>query len=167
MLPTELLIYRRNGESLVPRRLPLDKTQRAIATDLIALFQQTQGQTQGELNRQLLELEGDTPDYRVKRGLAHLLKAETFSQFEIVSPLEPQLLRDRVFTLAASVCPSPQATMQTLDRLALTLSQELEREVHPDEIRAGLYADLNENRILTQFEAPTPDALLHRCLLSC
>lgn len=137
----------------------------AIASELISLFRDTVGQTQGDLNRQLQELEGDTPDYRMKRGLAHLLKS-AMCTFEIISPLEPQQLRERVFAFAASTLPSPQNTPQTLDRLAEFLSKELEREVFPDQIRAGLYADLAENRILTEFEEPTPEALLHRYNLS-
>nr|WP_290228177.1 DUF790 family protein [Trichocoleus desertorum] len=165
MLPTELLIHRYSGEEIIPKRLKIEATNVAIATELISLFRDAVGQTQGELNRQLQELEGDTPDYRMKRGLAHLLKS-AMCTFEIISPLEPQQLRERVFAFAANTLPSPQATPQTLDRLADLLSKELEREVFPDQIRAGLYADLAENRILTQFEEPTPEALLHRYNLS-
>lgn len=165
MLPTELLINRPNGDALVPKKLPLNQTHLAIAQDLISLFQAAKGDTQGNLNRQLQELEGEDTDYRIKRGLAHLLR-NSFSTFDIVSPLDPQLLRQRVFSLAAQTVPSPQAAQQHLVQLAAQLTQEGDREVVPDEIRAGLYADLQENRILTEFEAPTPEALLHRYNLS-
>jgi hypothetical protein len=158
-------MYRQSGEEIVPKRLPLNDHHRAIAQDLISLFQQMQGKTQGELNRQLQEIEGEETDYRIKRGLAHLLRAN-FSTFEIVSPLDPQQLRERVFALSAEAAPLPQTTTVTLKRLSDRLSEELGQEVHPDQIRAGLYADLAENRILTQFETPTPDALLHRYNLS-
>ncbi len=166
MLPTDLLIHRQNGEAIDPKRLPLNARNLDIAKTLIAIFQQAQGGTQGELDRQLQELEGDSTDYRIKRGLAHLLRADAFSKFEIVSPLDPQELRQRVFALSARAAPLPQTATQTLVTLAERLSQELEREVLPDQVRAGLYADLNENRILTQFDAPTPEALLHRYNLS-
>jgi predicted nuclease of restriction endonuclease-like RecB superfamily len=166
MLPSELLINRQHGEELEPKRLPIDERNLAIATDLIALFQQHVGQTRGALETQLRELEGEETDFKVKRGLAHLLKAEAFSTFEIVSPLEPQALRQRVFALSAEVVPSLVSTTTTLTRLADQLCQELEREVLPNQILAGLYADLEENRILTRFEAPTPEALLHRYNLS-
>jgi predicted nuclease of restriction endonuclease-like RecB superfamily len=165
MLPSDLLISRQNGEEITPKRLAIGRKYGAIATDLISLFQQMQGKTQGELNRQLQELEGEDTDYRIKRGLAHILKS-SFSTFEIVSPLEPQLLRQRVFALSAQAAPLPQTAQATLVRLADHLTQELDREVLPDQIRAGLYADLAENRILTQFEAPSPEALLHRYNLS-
>jgi predicted nuclease of restriction endonuclease-like RecB superfamily len=166
MLPSEFLISWQNGEELTPKRLPIDRRNLAIASELIGLFQQAQGKTQGELDRQLQELEGEKTDYRIRRGLAHLLRSERFSRFEIVSPLDPQLLRQRVFALSAQSAPLPQTAVATLASLANQLSQETEREVLPDQIRAGLYADLTENRILTQFEAPSPEALLHRYNLS-
>jgi uncharacterized protein len=166
MLPTDLLMARPNGEEMVPKRLPLDGKSLAVATHLISLFQQCQGQPQKELDRQLLELEGETTDYRIKRGLAHLLKSETFSKFEIVSPLDPQLLRQRVFALSAQATPLPQTATATLGAIAIQLSQELDHEVFPAQVATGLYADLQENRILTEFTAPTPEALLHRYNLS-
>ncbi|MBD1908597.1 DUF790 family protein [Funiculus sociatus GB2-A5] len=165
MLPTELLIHRQNGETIVPKRLNIDAKNLAVANELIICFQEALGNTQGELDRQLSELEGDSPDYRLKRGLAHILKS-SLSTFEVVSPLEPPELRERVFALSAQSIPSPQASGATLNILADKLSQELEREVLPSQIQAGLYADLAENRILTQFDGITPEDLLHRYNLS-
>ena len=166
MLPTELLIHRQNGEAIAPKRLTIDNNNIAIALDLIECFQEAVGNTQGKLDQQLLDIEGERPDFRVIRGLAHLLKGDAFSNFEIVSPLEPQQLREKVYSLAAKSVPSLEASEKTLVSLANTLSQELEREVLPVHIRTGLYADLPDNRILTQFEAPVAEALLHRYNLS-
>ena len=119
MLPSELLIYRQKGEEIEPKRLSLNQPTLAIASELIHLFQRSVGQPQGELNRQLQELEGEDTDYRVKRGLAHLLKSEAFSKFEVVSPLEPQLLRQRVFALSAASAPRLAATSATLSRQSI------------------------------------------------
>jgi len=166
MLPTDLLINRVRGESLEPRRLALNQAHRAIATDLIEIFQRHVGKTLGALETELRELEGEETDFKIKRGLAHLLKADAFSQFEQVSPLEPQELRQRLFALAAQAVPIPQNAERTLTTLGDRLSTELGREVPPTEILQGLYADLKENRILTRFDAPEPDALLHRYNLS-
>jgi len=163
MLTSDLLIHRRSGEEIVPKRLNLDLKNLSIATESISLFEaaQSNSHTQGELDRQLLEMEGDSPDYRIKRGLAHILKHD-FSEFEIISPLEPQELRQRVFSLSAQALPSQLSTCLTLEKLADTLSQELGREVRTDHITAGLYADLAENRILTKFDLPPPKALIDR-----
>ncbi|MDY7016297.1 MAG: DUF790 family protein [Cyanobacteriota bacterium] len=165
MLPSDLLSYRQNGETIIPKRLPLDQSAIALVVQQLDCFQNHLGKTQGDLDRQLQELEGDSTDYRVKRGLAHLLK-NSFSTFEIISPLEPQLLRQRVFIHAAAAKPLPQNRDRALDFLATQLSQELNREVLPSDIEKGLYADLMDNRILTEFEPPAPEALLHRYNLS-
>ncbi|HEY9301279.1 MAG TPA: DUF790 family protein, partial [Phormidium sp.] len=165
MLPSELLIHRQNGESIIPKRLKIDDKNLEIATDLISCFEENVGKTQGDLDKQLLELEGDSPDYRLKRGFAHLLKG-TFSTFEIVSPLEPQELRQRVFTLSAQSIPNPLASQRVLNNLADKLSQELNKEVSSQQIRTGLYADLQENRILTLFDPPAPEDIIHRYNIS-
>lgn len=121
--------------------------------------------SQGVLERQLLEFEGDTPDYKIKRGLAYILKS-SFCTFEVVSPLEPQMLREKVFALAAKSVPSRELTEVTLQAIADELSRELEREVVSEQVRNGLYADLSENKILTAFDAPQSESLLHRYNLS-
>ncbi|MEC4985503.1 MAG: DUF790 family protein [Oscillatoria sp. PMC 1068.18] len=161
MLPSELLINRQNGETVIPKRIPIDSRAKSLASEIIACFRDARSNTQASLDRNLQEQEADNPDYRTRRGLAHILK-NSFSTFEIVSPLEPELLRQRVFAQAAIATPTPTNRPQTIETLANNLSQELKREVLPDEITKGLYADLQENRILTQFDEPTPEALLHR-----
>ncbi|NEQ32099.1 MAG: DUF790 family protein [Leptolyngbya sp. SIO4C5] len=164
-LTSDLLIYRLNGESVTPKRLALTAANLQTAEELITLFQQAVDQPQSRLNQQLQEIEGEETDYRIKRGLAHLLRSG-FSTFDIVSPLEPIELRQRVFALSAQSVSSPSQSEQTLTVLAQQLSQELERDVEVAHIRQGLYADLQENRILVAFDPPTPAALLHRYNLS-
>lgn len=75
MLPSELLLSRYNGEELVPKRLKTDKTTLETAKDTISLFEAHRGLSRGELDEQLEVLEGEGTDYRVKRGLAHLLRS--------------------------------------------------------------------------------------------
>jgi len=165
MLKSDLLIYRYSGETIVPKKLPLQPRFIDLAWEQIDCFESHLGKTQGELDAKLQELEGDSPDYRVKRGLAHLLKSN-FSQFNIVSPLEPQILRKKVFEAAAKLPSIPQNRSKTLDAIASSLTAELHREVLPQQIEKGLYADLLENRILTEFDAPSPETLIHRYNLS-
>ena len=161
MLPSPLLMYRYNGEELAPKRLELDRTNLAVADETIALFRERQGSRRGELDEQLGVLEGEGTDYRIKRGLAHIL-TNSFSTFETVSPLEPPTLRERVFAHAAAALPAPHNARATFEYVAYALSQDLSREVQPEEVERGLYADLAENQIMTAFDAPAPEALLHR-----
>ncbi|WP_414566014.1 MULTISPECIES: DUF790 family protein [unclassified Anabaena] len=165
MLPTELLSHRLNGEEIIPKRLKIDQKHLDLGNELIGCFQEAVGKCQGVLERQLLDLEGDATDYRVKRGLAYILKS-SFCTFEVVSPLEPPMLRERVFALAAQSVPSGESTQVTLNKIAAELSQELEREVLLEQVRDGLYADLAENKILTNFDAPSGVDLLNRYNLS-
>jgi predicted nuclease of restriction endonuclease-like RecB superfamily len=165
MLPTDLLSYRHNGEQIIPKCLKIEPKSVELATELITCFQEYLNKTQGELERKLSDLEGDATDYRTKRGLAYILKS-SFCTFEIVSPLEPQMLREKVFALSALAIPSPQQTQITLTKIADELTKELAREVVAEQVKNGLYADLFENRILTAFDEPNPQALLHRYNLS-
>ncbi|MFM5980043.1 MAG: DUF790 family protein [Sphaerospermopsis kisseleviana] len=165
MLTTELLIHRQNGEEIIPKRLKLDDKHLGLASDLIQFFQDAVRKSQGVLERQLADFEGDTTDYRIKRGLAYILKS-SFCTFEVVSPLEPAMLRERVFSLAAKSVSSRENTEAILTKIADDLSRELQREVLPVHVHEGLYADLSENKILTSFDAPKPEDLLHRYNLS-
>ncbi|MFN6529552.1 DUF790 family protein [Nostoc sp. ChiSLP03a] len=165
MLPTDLLMHRQNGEEIIPKRLKIDRATSELAIELINSFQSAVGKTQGMLERQLTDFEGDSTDYRVKRGLAYILKS-SFCTFEVVSPLEPQMLRERIFSLAAKSVSSRESTQVTLSKIADELTQELEREVLLEQVRNGLYADLSENKILTVFDAPTAPDLLNRYNLS-
>ncbi len=165
MLPSDLLMYRYSGDTIIPKRLPLNDSTIGLAAEEIDCFLNCVDQTQKRLNEKLSELEGDNPNYRVKRGLAHLLKNH-FSTFEIVSPLEPKELRKKVFSCSAESLPIPQNRPKILEKIASLLTEELKREVLPSEIERGLYADLQENRILTSFEPPEPETLIHRYNIS-
>ncbi|MGB3789670.1 MAG: DUF790 family protein [Phormidesmis sp.] len=164
-LPTPLLLQKYSGDSLIPKKLALKPGNLKTAQALIDLFQSAVGKTQGYLDQQLQIEEGEDTDYRIKRGLAHLLR-NSFSTFEIVSPLEPGELRDRLFTLSATTPSTPSTATQHLTTLAAQLSSELDEAVEPVHIKQGLYADLKENRILTTFDAPELAALIHRYNLS-
>jgi uncharacterized protein len=166
MLPSDLLIYRHSGESIVPKRIEIDAHHIQIAIEMIDCFKSVIGTTQAQLDELLLEIEGDSPDFKVKRGFAHLLKSQSFSTFEIVSPLPPAELRERVYALSAASIPSVEHSQITLATLASRLSQELSQEIIPAHITQGLYADIPDNRILTEFTAPDPVALIHRYNLS-
>ena len=165
MLKSDLLIYRRSGETIIPKKLEISDRNLGIAEEIINCFQDCTGKTQGELDRRLLALEGDSPDYRVKRGLAHILR-NTFSTFEVISPLEPSTLRQKVFAEAAKSASVPDNRSDTIETVSQHLSDELKYSVSRAAIETGLYADLQENRILTQFETPVVESLLHRYNLS-
>ena len=165
MLPADLLIQRYQGEAVIPKRLPCSADNLAIAAELITLFRDATGGTRADLQAQLQVLEGEETDYRMKRGLAHLLES-AFSTFEMRSLIDPVTLRQRVFALSAQSVPGPQSSAATVAAVAETLSRELEQDVSAEQIRAWLYADLPEQQLLTSFDEPTPEALIDRYNLS-
>ena len=165
MLKSDLLIYRYSGGSIVPKKLSLLEPNLDLAKEMINCFDSHKGKTQGQLDQALKELEGDSPDYRLKRGLAHILR-NTFSQFTIVSPLSPPALREKVFSYAARGAMTPETKNQTLNAIASSLSIELEEEIFPHQVQQGLYADLSENKVLTEFDEPTAETLIHRYNIS-
>lgn len=165
MLPSDLLLHRRQGETLIPKHLSLSKATIALAEELIECFVSCRGEAKKVLQDQLQEIEGESTDFKVKRGLAHLLKNH-FSTFEIVSPLEPPLLREKVFTASCTGLPIPENKVQVLEAIATELAKERNENIFAHDVAAGLYADLPENHLLTEFEAPDPKALIHRYNLS-
>lgn len=161
MLPSELLQSRVRGIQVNPHRLEVNDHHLRMAQDIIEIFNDCHGQRRSVLNEQLILLEGEATDYRVKRGLAHLLLTDACT-FEVKSPLEPAALRERVFALAAGEAPGKASRQQVILEVAEALTQELERDVSEREVQDGLYADLSENQVMTSFEAPTAEALIHR-----
>lgn len=165
MLPSDLLINRLSGETILPKQLALTKPHLALATELIDCVESYRNQTQGELDRRLTQLEGGDIDFKIKRGLAHIIKSG-FCEFEVVSPLDPLTLRDRVFNLSLQSIPSPSQSLITLKTIAQQLTAELERPIDIAEVQQGLYADLPDNRRLTQYNRPEAEPIIHRYNLS-
>jgi uncharacterized protein len=160
MLTSELLIYRIEAGVIVPRALGFGKPDLERARTVIELFKAHDGRRRGELDEALRADEGEGTDYRVRRGLAHLLYSER-CEFQTQSILEPELLRDRVFAAAARVRPNLETGAKLLDDLALDLTVELERPISGAELEASLYADLKENQLVA-FEPVEVQWLLER-----
>jgi uncharacterized protein len=160
MLTSELLIYRIEAGVIVPRALGFGKPDLERARTVIDLFKAHDGHRRGELDEALRADEGEGTDYRVRRGLAHLLYSER-CEFQTQSILEPELLRDRVFAASARVRPTLETGANLLDDLALDLTVELERPISGAELEASLYADLKENQLVA-FEPVEAQWLLER-----
>ena len=165
MLPSDLLLHRRQGDSLTPRALPLKPPYTSLAAAILDCFDQYRQRSQGELDRALAELEGDGLDYKVVRGLCHLVRNH-WCTFEPCGPLDPVVLRGRVFQRSSQIRPTAQARDELLVQVAQELEKELNQPVTPGQIRDGLYGDLPDNQRLTQYDRPAVETLIHRYNLS-
>ncbi len=160
MLPTEFLINTLKGGIISPHALELNTTNLDLARGLIELFTAHHGFSRRDLDEALEAETGDSTDYRVRRGLAHLLYSES-CEFTTQSLLEPSAIRQHVFALAAKERPTLATAAITLENVALQVSAELSKPVTRADIERGLYADLREAQLIT-FTAPTPEWLLER-----
>jgi uncharacterized protein len=164
MLTSDLLLTRNEGPYLYPRYIKIE-SQRflTMAEELIALYAQYEGKTRRELTDALTRYAEDSTDYRIQRGLAKLLGDDRceFTERSVAPPAE---VRQRLFALARENHPvvlHPDLIHPvTKDELLLEMAREYKTE--PEHIAWALYADLNENHILTHFDPPAPAWLLQR-----
>lgn len=154
MLPSELLFSHQRGAQVYPRFLRHD--QAVWAEQVLHLLHEHQHRTRGELQAALRALEGDSPDYRIVRGFAHL--ALNAAEFTLASgQLEPEAVRREVFTLAAE--RGGYGETQARDVLeAVAARHALDAEA----LREALYADLPDRHLLTALPDFTADQLVDR-----
>ena len=154
MLPSDLLFSHKRGAQIYPRFLRPEQC--VWAERVLAAIREHQHRTRGELQAALRALEGDSPDYRIVRGFAHL--ALNAAEFTLATgELEPEALRRDVFTLAAE--RGGYGETQAREVLEVVAPRyRLEAET----LREALYADLPENHLLTVLPDFTPEQLVNR-----
>ncbi len=154
MLPSDLLFSYKRGSQIYPRFLR--REQHVWAEQVLNLIREHQHRSRGELQAALRALEGDSPDYRIVRGFAHL--ALNVSEFALATgDLEPEVLRREVFTLAAERGGYGETqAREVLETIAPRYQLETET------LREALYADLPENHLLAALPDFTPDRLVDR-----
>ncbi len=138
-----------------------------LAATLVALFSAHVGKPRGALDDALTELIGEETDYLLHRGLAKLL--EDRAQFGTDSPVDPIVLRQRVFERAARSNPVSRAEgdpVHPVSRAAVLTEVGTELSLSLAQVERALYADLQREQLMLSFEALAPSALLHRYNLS-
>ena len=158
MLPTELLMFRIKGGVIEPRRLKTSTANLKLAETVIQTFESHVGKRRFELNEAMQILETGRSDFKILRGLAHLLAQRC--EFEAGGVLTPPQTRDHLFALAQGHPPSRRRTKELLEQAARTLSGD--RPLSAEEVLAALYADLPDQQILVSFDPLTPEELVQR-----
>ena len=163
MLTLDLLRYRIKEDEVSPRYVnPKNSKYRAIARDLIEIYASHLNNTKGTLASALTDYEAADTSYQVTRGLAKLL--EDRSEFTIQSPIEPEVLRETIFAYGSKghpvVTKSDRLHRHTRPKVLAKIADAL--DISEDTVMEGMYADLEENHRLTEFEPPTVEWLLDR-----
>ncbi|MPY68153.1 DUF790 family protein [Deinococcus sp. SDU3-2] len=159
MLPTELLMFRVRGGVVEPKRLKPTPGNLQLAQTLIRTFEANLGKRRADLDEDLRVLAAGRPDFKVLRGMAHLLSNGS-STFETGGHAEPSLVRKKVFELAQAHPPSRLRRDLVLEQAARSLSNEC--PLSAEDVAAALYADLPDQQTLTAFDPPEPQALIER-----
>jgi len=158
MLTADLAMSYRRGNRISPRYLQSDDPRHLqTAADLTLIVEQHRGRRRAELERALDEYIGVGTDYKILRGLIKLLTDRC--EFETSGAKDPAEVRRALFTKAASHHPVI-ADDQLRERLIAEVAVEL--ECSPEDVTAGLYADLSGNQRLVAFEEMSAEDLLDR-----
>ena len=156
MLPTELLMFKVKAGLVEPRRLKPSPSNLGLVTALVGVFESHLNDKRFQLEEDFKALEVGRSDYRVVRGLAHLISND-HAEFETGGELEPSLVRETVFELAQGAPASRTRTRYVLEQASKRLSVD-----SPEETLDLLYADLLDQQRLVAFDPPDPNSLLQR-----
>jgi predicted nuclease of restriction endonuclease-like RecB superfamily len=160
VLPSELLIARKYRDTIHPVYAKLIRENLEIAERIISLFQSYRGRRKRELEETVTGLEDRGYDYRYVRGLYTLMARSC--QFQISSPVTPTEARWKVFHAAAGkgIPSTLQKRQQILEEEATQLKVSIE------ELENSLYADLDEELVLTECQPIEAETLVKRYNLS-
>jgi predicted nuclease of restriction endonuclease-like RecB superfamily len=125
------------------------------AEALISIFDAHERRERAELEAALDEYVGTGTDYKIMRGLIKLLMDRC--AFETATKIEPLEIRRALFLKARELHPlgaDTEARAETLKSVALEL------DCAPEELLAGLYADLPDKQRLVEFERLSAGELL-------
>jgi len=163
MLTADLIRARVVKGEVRPRYVaPNDEEVRALAGVMAETFRAHLGKRRAELDAALAELTGEGTDYLLHRGLAKLLFDR--STYEVRSPIEPQDLRRAVFEASAKVHPA----VRTADALHPVTRDDVLAQVaarlgvEPAAVEQGLYADLEDEQVMTGAPELAGEALVQR-----
>ena len=163
MLTSDLVLTRRVKDEVRPRYVNRDDPELlSLAEQLITVFESHAGEPRHSLDDELRELVGTGTDFLLHRALAKLLFDRC--EFDTEAPEEPEVLRQRVFEAAAVVYRAPEEEGQTFrfDRNSVLKAVAEEHDLEVSELERGLYADLKDEQVLSQFRTCQPQWLIDR-----
>ena len=159
MLTKTLLRVSRRGGGYRPQFVGDDADARDLAARTLGVYQGHVGETRGDLDDALADLEAEFA-FKLVRGFAKLLERE--ATFETRAPLDPERTRRTVFECSESVGVTSESDRERALRQAADGMR-----VSTDEIERSLYADRDVNQRLAAFDSRwTPEGLCEQYDLS-
>lgn len=156
MLTSDLLLTHISGGKIRPAYAVFNSENLELAELLIETFKQHVGKTYGDL---LAELEGyEEMNYRFIRGLSQLLGRRAL--VETSSAVDPSRAREAVFEACEGMALFPEERKKALQKAAKSLS------ISVSDLEKSLWADLEENQVLKEFNPPAPAELLRQYNIS-
>ena len=156
MLPAELLRTRLHKGEVRPAFISKQDEYLKLAANIIGIFTSCLGKKKACVKQNITELEEDIFDYKLVRGLSLLL--ERRSVFEVNAAIEPARARSIVFEIASR--------SEFTDRASSIAEAAKILGVSYAEVERSLFADLDEELILTSFQSISPEELVEQYNLS-
>lgn len=160
MLPNELLVVIKHKNKILPRYAELSDENIKIARKLIEIYCQNVGKKKKNVRSFVNELETEGHHYRFVRGLS--LTLDRKCSFKANTEFDPVRLRRKIFCLTGNV-GLPTKPEQRRDIIKAAAS---EMGLTVEMAEEALYADLDEELIIKDFNPPLETDLLKEYNLS-
>jgi len=170
MLSGNLVRVRTSKLKIIPMYLNRESAEWLdVAESLLEIFRTGEGMTRGELEEAVADLFGSGQATLAHHGLARVL--EDRSEFEVVSDVDPEDLRDRLFRAAAlyrtaiarkRAASDRTEAMPSFNRQGILDSISKELKLQPEQVEASLFADLKEENRMLKFEDISAQRLVDR-----
>jgi predicted nuclease of restriction endonuclease-like RecB superfamily len=160
LLPSNLLrVWRRKG-TIQPRYAKSSTENLQVASKLIDAYRHGVGKKKSALKKVTDTLEDEGYEYRLIRGLSLLLDRR--SVFKCTSQADPEALRQKIFQITGKT--GPTTTLEQRRTIIEKVAAQL--EISSEELEDAMYADLESELILQEFEVVSAQDLLERYNLS-
>ncbi|MDD3420741.1 MAG: DUF790 family protein, partial [Methanocellales archaeon] len=156
MLQSELLVKKIYKGKISPRFVPLKEEYLKIAEELIHIFERFTGRKQGDLPLDELE---EGYDHRFIRGLRIILERRCI--FEVQCTVDPVNARRAVFEEAKGEAVTSNEMREVVLRDAAS-----SLGISVEDLEQSLWADIESNLILKEFNTLSPEELLRSYNLS-
>jgi predicted nuclease of restriction endonuclease-like RecB superfamily len=160
VLTKDLLRVSRAGGGYHPQFAGSDDE--ALAGRVLGTFQGHVGEERGVLRDALRDLEGEAEDFKLVRGLAHLVERDAV--FEVRAPVDPERARRTAFDAAEDAGVVHEDERETA---LVEAAAKFPGGVSPDELADALYADRETREVLAEVpQRWTPTSLVAQYNLS-